>query len=103
MAKLPDNRAHFSVDAKYLTRKGRKTITVLNSDVFDKFVVKVKNEYQYEVGYIPEGFEHRPDLISNVFYGTPKYWWLLLLANDITDPFEGLNQGDQILIPKLNK
>lgn len=25
--------------------------------------------------------------ISNKFYGTPKLWWLVLTANDITDPF----------------
>lgn len=103
MASLPENRAQFSVDVKYLKRKGKKTTTLLNSDIFDKFRDDVKDEYEYEVGYIPEGFEHRPDLISNVFYGSPKYWWLVLLVNDINDPFEGLNQGDQILIPKLNK
>jgi hypothetical protein len=51
------------------------------------------------VGKIPAGFEHRPDLISNLFFGTPGYWWYLMLVNGVTDPFEGFNSGDQILIP----
>jgi len=54
-----------------------------------------------EVGNIPVGFEHRPDLISNLFYGTPENWWILMLANGVTDPFEGFNVGDRIVIPKL--
>ena len=50
---------------------------------------------------IPAGFEHRPDLISNVFYGSPSNWWLLMLVNGISDPFEGFNVRDRILIPKI--
>jgi hypothetical protein len=53
------------------------------------------------VGYIPAGYEHRPDLISNLFYGSPKNWWLLMLVNSVEDPFEGFNVGDSILIPKI--
>ena len=54
-----------------------------------------------DVGTVPVGFEHRPDLISNVFYGTPENWWLLMMANNVVDPFEGFNVGDTIIIPKL--
>lgn len=64
----------------------------------------VKDEIVYssfEVGFIPPGYEHRPDLISNVYYGTPSYWWLILEANGIADPFESLNVNDRIIIPKL--
>lgn len=60
------------------------------------------NNLLYDVGYIPAGFEHRPDLISNIFYNTPAYWWVILEVNNITDPFEGLNVGDRILIPKIS-
>lgn len=56
---------------------------------------------EFEVGYIPKGYEHRPDLISMVFYDTPSYWWLILEANNIADPFEGLNENDRIIIPKI--
>lgn len=58
--------------------------------------------YNYDVAVVPVGYEHRPDLISNVFFGTPAYWFLILEINNITDPFESLNVGDEILIPKLS-
>jgi hypothetical protein len=57
--------------------------------------------FSHDVGFIPAGYEHRPDLISNIFYGTPSYWWLLMEYNNIFDPFEGFNVGDRILIPKV--
>jgi len=55
----------------------------------------------YDIAYVINGYEHRPDLISDVFYNTPEYWWLILLYNNIDDPFEGLNVGDQIKVPKI--
>lgn len=75
--------------------------TIVNSDSFDRFIQKIDTAYNYEIGYIPEGYQHRPDLISNVFYGTPKHWWLLMFVNNITDPFEGFYVGQKIIIPKL--
>ena len=51
-----------------------------------------------KLGYIPMGYEHRPDRISNLFYGTPDLWWMIMEINNISDPFEGLNVGDQIII-----
>ena len=29
-----------------------------------------------------------PEMVSNIFYGTPKYHWVILLVNDITNPRE---------------
>jgi len=52
------------------------------------------------VGFVTAGFEHTPDLLSNVFYGSPDKWWLLMLVNNINDPFEGFKVQDRILIPK---
>ena len=77
------------------------TTTVVNSQAFDSFITSLDTTYEYETGYVPAGYEHRPDLISNVFYGTPKNWWLLMLVNNISDPFEGFYLNQKILIPKL--
>ena len=30
----------------------------------------------------------RPDLISEMLYGTPQYKWVLLLINNVTNPFD---------------
>ncbi|MEY3311501.1 MAG: Base plate wedge protein 53, partial [Bacteroidota bacterium] len=45
--------------------------------------------------------EHRADLISNLFYNTPTLDWLVCLSNNINDPFQQLNVGDEIKILKL--
>jgi len=38
------------------------------------------------------------DNISYEAYDTPKLWWLVALFNDVTNPFEELNAGDNIKI-----
>lgn len=79
--------------------RGVTTQTPVGSNLYDALVENIDTVFNYEVGYIPAGAVHRPDLISNVFYGTPSYWWLIMLCNNVTDPFEQLNEGDQIIIP----
>ena len=31
--------------------------------------------------------ENRLDIIASKFYGTPRFWWIIALANYIMDPF----------------
>jgi len=52
-------------------------------------------------GKVPSFVEHRPDLVSDVCYDTPGYWWYVMAYNGLTDPFEQLNPGDDIFIPEL--
>jgi len=101
MASLGKNRGPFSLDYKLVEHRGTKVTTIINSKVYDSILNNLENYYDYDVGFIPEGYEHRPDLISNVFYGTPNNWWLLMLVNGITDPFEGFKANEKILIPKI--
>ena len=49
---------------------------------------------------IPPGYAHRPDLISNEVFQTVRKDWLILMINNIKDPFQELNAGDSIIIPK---
>lgn len=44
--------------------------------------------------------ENRLDIIANTYYGTPKYWWVIALANYIIDPFD-VPTGTQLRIPPL--
>lgn len=101
MASLGKNRGPYETDAKIVSHRNVRTTTIFNSKKFDSILGDLENYYEYEVGYVPEGYEHRPDLISNVFYGTPKNWWLLMLVNNITDPFEGFFVNQKIVIPKM--
>lgn len=100
MASLGKNRGPYTKDYKVVTHRNAKVTTILNSPAHDQVLENLENAYDYEVGYIPAGFEHRPDLISDLFYGTPDKWWLLMQVNGIADPFEGFKVNDRILIPK---
>ena len=95
------DKGPYSFDEIRVRHREVVTNTIVNSYRFDTILEDLDDAYDYEVGYVPAGYEHRPDLISNVFYGSPKNWWLLMLVNGISDPFEGFNQNDAILIPKI--
>lgn len=82
-----------------VTHRGVLTNTPVGDNNYDSFVSNIDTTFKFEIGFVPPGAAHRPELISNVFYNTPAYWWLLMLVNGVTDPFEGFNEGDQILIP----
>ena len=101
MTSLGSKRGPYSLDGVRVPYRGTRVTTIVNSPLFDSILTNIESSYNYEVGYVPNGFEHRPDLISNVFYGTPENWWLLMLVNNITDPFEGFKVNERILIPKI--
>lgn len=101
MASLGKDRGPYSLDYNQVLHRGVTTTTILNTPKFDNLLVNLGDAYEYEIGYIPAGYEHRPDLISNIFYGSPKNWWLLMLVNGISDPGEGFTVNQKIIIPKL--
>jgi len=91
---------HYKFGFSVATHKNKKLVTALNSNTFESFMANINN-IAYKVGYIPAGYEHRPDLISNLFYGNPTLDWLICYYNNISDPFNQLNVGDRILIPNI--
>ena len=101
MAKTNKNAGPYSVASNTVRHRGVLTKTIVNTQQFDSLLTNLDTAYEYDVGYIPAGYEHRPDLISNLFYGSPKNWWLLMLVNNVVDPNEGFKQHDRILIPKI--
>ena len=92
----------YFIGKETIIHKNAKVSTVFNSLEYEKFLIRIDEGLGVAVGFIPNGYEHRPDSISNVFYGTPANWWLLMEVNNVFDPFEGFNVGDQILIPKVD-
>ena len=101
MPQLNKNSGPYSLDVRSVTHRGVITTTILNSPIFDNIIENMESAYEFEVGYVPAGYEHRPDLIANIFYGSPKNWWLLMLVNSITDPNEGFKLNERIVIPRL--
>lgn len=101
MASLGDKTGPYSIDYNIVEHRGNKITTILNSKKFDYIIENLEDFYEYDIGIVPIGYEHRLDLISNVFYNTPKNWWLLMLVNNIEDPFEGFLVSEEIVIPKI--
>lgn len=83
-----------------IEHKDKKIVTSLNSPEFESYIKSIDN-LSYRNGRVPLGFEHRADLISNVFYGTPTLDWLICWFNNIYDPIQQLNAGDKIKIPDV--
>jgi hypothetical protein len=95
------NVSQYMLGEVSVPHRNKTTNTAVGSLGFDKTSIGLEALYDFTIAYVIPGYEHRPDLISDIFYNTPEYWWLILLYNSIDDPFEGLNVGDQIKIPVL--
>jgi len=92
---------HLKIGFVQVIHKDKNVTTTLNSEDFEQFQRRMA-DFSFDVGYVPPGFEHRADLISNLFYSTPTLDWLICWFNNIKDPFQELNVRDQIKIPKLS-
>ena len=80
--------------------KGKPVTTSIGSAKWDTYYLSLMNQ-NYDLGSVPPEVAHRPDLISNIWTGTPHLWWQVLCINGLFDPFESLNAGDPILVPHL--
>jgi hypothetical protein len=82
-----------------VTHRGKVIASVDKNKLYE--TVKNLEYVDIDVGYIPAGYEHRPDLISDLFYNTVTKDWLIVMFNNIKDPFQQLNAGDRILLPRV--
>lgn len=60
--------------------------------------IKVSADDQYYTVTLYE--KNRLDIVSNMYYSTPKYWWVIAIANNILDPFD-LPIGTNLRIPPI--
>ena len=84
-----------------INHKGIPIPTTVGSEKYESFFcglrpVAVRGQHP---GNIPIGYEHRPELIANLFYNNPATWWRICETNNIFDVFEQLNPGDRIFLP----
>jgi len=49
--------------------------------------------------YIQANEGTRLDLLSNQYYGTPKYWWVIAIANNMGKGTLAVTPGHQLRIP----
>ena len=91
--------SRYSYGVATLEHKGKVTTTSVGSE-YDDFLLTLNGKEARE-GRMPKFVENRPDLVSNIFYSTPGYWWYPMQYNSVFDPFENLNAGARINIPEL--
>ena len=82
-----------------INHKGKKIPTSVGSREYESMFGGSNSVFPKTLGNIPLGYEHRPELIANLFLGTPKGWWVICERNAIFDVFEQLNSGDQLKLP----
>ena len=93
------NVSRYDIGVAEVEHKGVIVTTNVGTS-YDNFLKQLERS-QGVVGRIPKLHSNRPDLISDLFYGNVNSWWLLMEYNNVKDPFEGFNHGDNIKIPKL--
>ena len=81
-----------------IMHKGKTISTNVGSLDYERYRRSI-NYAALSPGTVPAGYEHRPDLIANLFLNGPEGWSFFCEMNAILDPFEGLNINDEILLP----
>jgi len=88
-----------SAGSVVINHKGKKIPTSVGSRSYESLYSGVNVGVGLRMGKIPTGYGHRPDLIANLFMGTPSEWWSICEVNAIFDVFEQLKTGDAIRVP----
>ena len=78
--------------------------TEVNAKALEWWERNVFTTFDDDQAYVVEKkFEGRLDLITAVFLGEPRYWWVVAMYNNILDPHAELFEGAIIYIPALDK
>ena len=82
-----------------IAHKGKNIRTSVGSKTYESVFGGLNRKFPQTIGNIPLGYQHRPELIANLFLNTPTGWWIICERNSIFDVFEQLNSGDRMIIP----
>lgn len=87
--------------AKYNKTSPYTFTPVVNDEYLDILVPRPVPVSQYDLPYVIESqFHQRPDLASDVIYGTPKLWWVFAQRNFnvLKDPVFDFRAGTEIFV-----
>lgn len=91
------NYEHLSRYSPYRTIVNTKnSVTYLESP--NQYIYITEHDTVYHV--VEANQEGRLDIISNIYYGTPAYFWAIAGANNIIDPLT-IVAGTVLLIPSI--
>lgn len=88
---------HISRYAPYRTILNTNTNTIYLESI-NKYIYTITPDTIYHV--VESNQEGRLDIISNIYYGTPAYFWAIADANNIIDPIT-IVAGTVLLIPNI--
>lgn len=79
------------------------TQKIVTKDIFRRVGLKknVVSEFRLDSYYITAG--DSPDVVAAKLYGNPNYHWILLITNNIVNPYEEWPLGEQELIAYVIK
>lgn len=78
--------------------------TEVNAKAIEWWERDVVQRFDDDEAYVvDQKFEGRLDLITTLFLGEPRYWWVVAMYNNILDPHEEVVAGAVIHIPPLEK
>lgn len=52
---------------------------------------------------VEKKFVGRLDLITTLFLGEPRYWWIVAQYNNILDPYDEITEGRILYIPSIDQ
>ena len=96
MTNYPSRFDRFSFTAT--THRDKPVKNILTSAGWENIATRL-SDTPSKLALVPNGMEGRPDLIAHSFYGDSNMWWMICVANNISDPFEQLKAGKQIKLP----
>ena len=92
------NYDHISRYAPYKTIINTKNSTTYLESI-NQYTYTTSQDTIYHV--VEAHQEGRLDIISNIYYGTPAYFWAIAGANNIIDPMT-IVSGTVLLIPSID-
>ena len=92
------NLGHYDLGYEDVTHRGVVIRTIVGNQNADKTITQL-DQIPYKVGYIPAGYEYRPDLIANLFFNSVHYYWFVALVNNFTDVFEDFTVNTRLKLP----
>ena len=81
-------RTLYNEDRKVIVHENWNKVSIPISDQDNYYIVDMLTE-------------NRLDIIANSYYNSPRYWWVIALANNIDDPFD-VPRGTNLRIPLLS-
>ena len=69
------------------------------TETFNQSVIPKSKEDIYHI--VAPNEIGRPDIIANSYYNDPSWYWVIMLANDIIDPFI-IDAGTILRIPTMS-